>query len=145
MDDRKQLVVSNALLDLVRIYINDQVPFTVIIDNNDNWDKTLPNRLGKRFILNMENTDLSDSNVSDDGSIQLIIGIDDVVYTKIIHTSDIHAVGDLGKTPLVVKSFIEHPPMPVVDYKHPTLPKVEDLVKSFECFKKYNPQLFKEP
>ena len=135
-------IISTAVLDIVKAYINNQEPFTLIINNNHNWDKALPDRLGSRFLLNMENTDLEDSYVDDNGDIVLTIGINDVVYTTALISADIHAVGPLKKEPLITKQFKEELALPVTTSKANTIPSNADIVHSMQLFELHNPQLF---
>ena len=134
-------IISNALLELAAHYVSTGTPFTITLDNHNNWDNTLPDRLKiqQRFVLNMENTDLTDSYVTDNGDVILVAGIDDIVYTKTLNHTDVHCIGLLGKKPLIVKQFIEEP---ILESKGYTVPTKDAIKQSISAFKKYNPEMF---
>lgn len=132
-------IINDALVSLVKHFVAEQLPFTLIVDNHNNWDKPLPERLSSttRFKLNVQNTDLSDSYIDKDGNIVITAGIDDIVYTKVLEACDIHSVGPLDKIDLVIKQFIEEPEVIATGLKLPI-----DTKHSMECLRKFNPEYF---
>lgn len=134
-------IINSALMELVCKFVSGSEPFSLIVDNHNNWDKPLPERLSKlpNFLLNIQNTDLEDSYVESNGDIVITAGIDDVVYTKVLEAADIHAIGYLGKPSLIIKQFKETPTLTPIS---PTMPSKEALQHSMDAFKKYNPSLF---
>ena len=138
MNDKE--IINNALLDLAEYYISSNIEFFIVIDNHDNWDQPLPARLkGPQFLLNIVETDLEESYIHSNGDIVITAGIDDVVYTKVLDQSDIHAIGPLGQPPMITKSFTEKPEFQPIS---PYMPDADGLLKSMEAFKKHNPSLF---
>ena len=143
-----QHIINNALIELIKDYITNQEPFSLVVDNHNNWDKTLPDRLKaeKKIMFNIENTDLSDSYVEENGNIVIYVGIDGEVYSKILTREDIHAVGPIKKTPIIMKPFVEKPA--IAEINVPKIEISEETEKlqqhSMKCFAKNNPDLVKE-
>ena len=135
-------IISNAIEDLLVYYVSNNLEFSIILDNHNDWDIELPERLNKldSFRLNLVNTDLDDSYIDSNGDIILIAGIDDVVYTKVFKACDIHAIGVVDGAPLIVKQFRDEP---LIKPLSPQLPSKEAMKRSVDALKKYNPQLFK--
>ena len=134
-------IINTALLALTKFYITAQIPFALTLDNHNNWDTVLPNRLKteNKFLLNMQNTDLKDSYIDTNGDIIITAGIDDIIYTKILEACDVHSIGLVGKIPIIVKSFSELPAQAVSHSKIQT-----DTKHSMECMCRNNPKLFKK-
>ena len=134
-------IIESVLMELTYEFVSSSEEFAIVIDNHNNWDKPLPERLrtAKQFILNMQNTDLEDSYIAENGDIILTAGIDDVVYTKVLEVADIHCVGYIGLPALVIKQYRDTPTMEPLS---PSMPSDEALSHSMETFKKYNPSLF---
>lgn len=133
-------IISDALMAIVRHCITTQTPFTLVLNNHGGWDKPLPVQLkeASKFMVNMVHTDLSDSHINQDGDIVIVIGIDDVVYTKVLVSSDVNSAGLIGEPMLITKHFDETPASLQDE------PVVYGLRHSMECFKKNNPHLFKD-
>ena len=128
-------IISKAVVQLTTHYIIEQIPFNIMLINNDvDWEPALPEELQNIVVpFSMLNTDLEDSYASEKG-IVLTVGIDDIVYTKVIRSYDIQAVGEHGKPYALIKQFTETPK----DYV-----PIEGSVKwSDEVLAKYNPHLF---
>jgi len=135
-------ILSNAIEDLLVYYVSEQIPFSIIVDNHNDWDIQLPERLNKlpNFLLNVQNTDLEDSYVSAEGDVIITAGIDDIVYQKAFKACDVHAIGAMGKQADIVKQFRDEP---LIKALSPEPADEAGLLHSMECFKKYNPSLFK--
>ena len=134
-------IINKALLDLLKLYITEQIEFSITLDNHNNWDIKLPLRLSsqKRFRLDMKSTgtDLSDSYIDTKGNVVLTAGIDDIVYTKVIEACDIHEIGLFQKLPVITKQYIE---VPTVKVEPKAIPV--DTAHSMNCMRKNNPGLF---
>ncbi len=134
-----ETIINTAILDLVKFYITNKTPFSITIDNHNNWDTILPSRLSdkKRFRLDMQNTDLSDSYVDTNGDIIITAGIDDTVYTKVLEACDIHTIGLLQKEPIITKQFKEIPNSVIKPKAIPT-----NVEHSMDYMRRNNPHLF---
>ena len=140
-------IINYALLDLVEYYIQRVEPFSIIIDNHNNWNLQLPDRLKSlpRFLLNLENSDLEDSYIDKENNIILTAGIDDIVYTKKLLPEDIHSVGPLKNPTLLEKSFVDQPPLKPQNLAiKQSMPDDAQLAHSMACMQAHNPNLFKD-
>jgi hypothetical protein len=132
-------IINNTIMDLLSYYIANQLPFTIKVQNYDDWDFPLPARLNfPQFTLNIENTDLEESYVESDGSVWLTAGIDDNVYLKEFKACDIAAIGPVGGLPVILKPYVDKP---VVKPTSPTKASESGVEHSTNCFRKSNPTM----
>jgi len=118
-----------------------------IIENNNNWDKELPDRLKSevRFMIKIENDTLNDTFV-EDGKVYISTEFDGELYSKEILKEDIAGFFDIKSMKVdYVKPFSEKPELqfekPKKKFNLDDI-KQSDIQKSMEVFKKYNPELF---
>ena len=148
MTENYKNILSESLHSMVKLFIENQEPFILLIQNHNNWDKALPDSLKEheKFILDFKEQTLEDSYV-EDGEIILntVFGEDD--YTKVLHPYDIAAIMTLDmKSPLFFKPFVENPPIELKEDKEGrriySEPNEDELRTSMDAFKKNNPELF---
>ena len=136
-------IINKSIINLAKYFVIEQIPFTIVLDNHNTWDNELPERLStqKKFLLKMQNTDLSDSYIDEQNNLIIAAGIDNNVYTKVLEGLDVHSIGLVDREPLIVKQFIEYPE--VVQSKKKT--KTDDEIEhSMSSMIKNNPSFFKK-
>lgn len=136
MPNSQKTIITTAIEELLFYYITEQIPFTLTVDNYNNWDKPLPARLElPQFTLNIENTDLEESYVHSNGDIVITAGIDDFIYQKVFTAVDIAAIGTIEDGPVIRKPYKEYPQK---DASKPSI-ATDGVMHSLECFVKNNP------
>jgi len=147
MDNIFKDVISSALYQATAKLLIAKIPFSIIIDNHNNWNNEFPERLKKQkqIIFNIKEQSLDDSYVTD-GKIIIIISIDDVEYMKELQQCDLQALMINEKSPHnIAKMFVDHPE---VNLKRgigdKSIPSDEALIVSNVMWKKHNPELFEE-
>lgn len=138
-------ILSDMIYNTVLEFVQAQEDCTIIIHNNNNWNEELPERLMKepQYILNINEQTMEDSYV-EDGKIIINTVFDEVEYSKIFEPADIGGlIGADGKTPIMVKPFIETPllPIPTKTLGNGQLDE-KGMLKSMEMFKRNNPEMF---
>jgi len=144
MDDYKE-IVNEQVYKMCANFLECDIPFTILLDNHNNWDEKLPTRLvdKKQFLLNIKEQTLEDSYVKD-GKIVIITTIGDVEYIKELDYNDVSAVSKDDKTPpFINKQFITYPEIKLKEKSDFKLDDTE-ILKSTLNFKRFNPHLFKE-
>ena len=137
-------IISDMIYNTVSEFINSQEDCTIIVHNNNNWNEALPERLEKapQYVLNLTEQTMEDSYV-EDGKIFISTMFDNIEYFKEFELADIAGiVGPDGKTPVIVKPFIEQPSTPVPKKVGSNEPDEKGIHKSMEMFKRNNPEMF---
>ena len=103
-----QKYMENALKEMVREMIKDQVSFSIVVNADDNWDKPLPkaNISQAAFMIKLFDWSLEKSYVKDDLSglfVQTAFGEEE--YSKLFAFSDISIVLDDSGSPLFTRVF----------------------------------------
>lgn len=147
MKEEYKETIDAALYQMCLEFLMYKLPFTLLLDNHNNWSSQLPDRLRNKeqFLLNIKEQALEDSYV-EDGKIVIITTIDDIEYTKKLDFSDIAAVALSDKTPpILIKGFRTLPELPEIEIGNKKAnPTEEGITKSTLVFKKHNPHYFKE-
>lgn len=102
-------IISTAIYQIAVKMVNEQQEFNIVTTNNTKgWSPALPEALLNTDVLfNIINSDLEDSYVDAYGNVHITVGIDNVVYTKLLHTYDIHAIGYYNEGLAITKQFKE--------------------------------------
>lgn len=138
--------IEAALYQICLEFLMYKLPFTLLIDNHNNWSSPLPDRLRdkEQFLLNIKEQALEDSYI-EDGKIVIVTMIGDTEYTKKLDCCDIGAVSISEKTPpIIMKNFRTLPEVEIKPGKQRIEPTEEGIIRSTLVFKKHNPQFFKE-
>jgi len=145
MTENYKNIISEMIYETAVSLLQSGEEFAIIVQNHNNWNIELPDRLKSQsqFIMNIKEQTIDDSYV-EDGKIIINTEFDDQEYSKEFELADIAGIICIdGKTPIMVKPFIEEPKLPIptrtlgnneVDEK--------GLQKSMEMWKKHNPELF---
>ena len=148
MTENYKEILSRGLYNVVADFISSQEDCCIVVENHNNWDNDLPERLQsqKQFILNINKQTLEDSYIDGNNKIVICTTFDDNEYSKVFEPCDISALlANDGKTPLMIKPFKEEPEIPEVTFdskfKH-TEPDIEGIANSMEAFRKNNPEMF---
>ncbi len=145
MDNYKEIVNEN-IYKMCADFLSCKIPFTILIDNHNNWNNSLPARLSskKKFLLNIKDQALEDSYV-ENGKIIIITTMEDMEFMKELDHNDISAVAKDDKTaPFISKPFVTYPKI-ISKGKLGYKLDEEQLLKSTLNFKKHNPKMFKAP
>jgi len=123
--------------------LETHTPFTLILDNHNDWDNELPERLQKeQFVIDIKAQTLEDSFIKD-GKIIVVMLVDDMEFIKQLEPCDISAVAlGVGLPPIIQKPFRENPEFKLAPMKKQELPSVADMTKSMAAIRKHNPHLF---
>jgi repressor of nif and glnA expression len=155
LSDRMLDVISSSFYEIFYELCYENQPFGLIVQNHNNWDKELPDRLKnqQQFMIKIENDTLADLKVSEDeDGVYVTIGteFDGVFYSKDFTHEDIAGFFLIeNMKPYLVKPFVLKPKAIIKKDGQkfgfdPDAVKDEDLVDSMNAFKKYNPELFEE-
>ena len=138
-------VLSDSIYNTIGALIYNNIDCSIIVHNHNNWDKELPDRLKgqPQFIMSIKEQTMEDSYI-DEGKIIISTTFDGEEYSKEFEKADIGGlIGPDGKTPLMVKPFMEQPTIPVPTK---TLGNGEidenGVLHSMEMFKRNNPEMF---
>jgi hypothetical protein len=138
-------IISDNIYNTVVDFVQSNIDCSIIVHNNNNWNKTLPERLESQsqFIMNITEQTMEDTYV-EDGKIIINTVFDEIEYSKVFEPADIGGLmGSDGKTPVMVKPFQEKPTLPIPT-KSLNNGEVDEkgLQKSMEMWKRNNPDLF---
>lgn len=146
MDELAKNIVNETLLNLFKSLLTNNVDFSFIMDNHNNWDQALPERLHsqKKILFTVNKQTLEDSYIEND-IVYFITAVGDDTYSKIITADDIHAISFAqdGK-PYFQKTFITYPVVEVTKTKKNKEPTEAELSISMNSFKQNNPEMFKD-
>jgi len=103
-------VMRESARELVEIMLLDNQEFRLIIWNNNNWDKPLPESIMKSFkdqlILDIKEMALDDSYVDEaTGELILVSSFGGEEYSKVLEYDEIIAVLDLSGQPYIINNF----------------------------------------
>jgi hypothetical protein len=156
-------VMRTMAYELAELLILEDFPFRLIIWNNDNWNKPLPDNIMEKFpaqiVIDIKELALKDSFI-DENTGELIINtyFNDAPYSKVLDFEEIVAILDLDGQPLIVNNFEPETPFnkPVLNRKKLQNKKdlvdlivsegidEEDAYRSVNAFIKNNPNLTKD-
>jgi len=105
----KEVMRENAH-SLVETLILEEVPFRIVLWNNDNWDSPLPKKImetfPKQLVLDIKEMALRTSYLNEStGEIILSTAFESREYSKILHYDEIIAVLDLKGQPYLLNNF----------------------------------------
>jgi len=147
MTEDYKKILSNGIYKVISDYISTDTDCSIIVQNHNNWNIELPDRLKKeqQFILNIDKQTMEDSYIDEDSNIVINTVFDNVEYSKVFEPADIAGLVYKGNS-IMVKPFIETPkiPTPKKPLNNGTTNEVDEngVRKSMEMFKKHNPELF---
>ena len=146
MEDLEKSIISEGIYGIVCMYINNKIPFQLVVENHNNWAFPLPENLQteKQFLMNIKEQTLEESYV-EDGEIFISTEFGDEKNYKSFALCDVKGIAFNGQ-PMMMKPFRDLPGIP--EPKETTAkfnePSEEDLRASMEVFKEFNPTLFKD-
>lgn len=141
-------IISQRIYDTVLDLFTAEEDFFIVINNHNNWDLPLPERLATKdmFMLDISKQLVLDSYIENDRLI-IVTTFDEIVYCKVLEPEDVQVIlASNGKTQLIVKPFKETPEL-VINKKDGVkfnIPKDEELIQSMAAMKRNNPNLFKD-
>lgn len=139
-------LISNNIMIVVKLFIESSEPFSIIINNHNNWGNILPSRLAdqKQFKLDIEKQTMDDSYVEND-NVYIVAEIDDITYSKKLDISDVSALMIIGcKQPFFIRTFDAFPQIEAPNAKGLSIPTDDSsgMINSMICMKKNNPEMF---
>ena len=155
LSDNMLKTISESFFDMFSEFVAENQPFGLIVQNHNNWDSELPDRLKnqQQFMLKIENDTLDDTTMNVvDGRVDITIGteFDDKFYSKEFTHEDIAGFFLIeNMKPFLIKPFFLKPTAVLRNdgekfgFKEEDI-KEEDLVDSMNAFKKHNPELFED-
>jgi len=153
LNDNMKEKISKKFFEMLADFIEEGEPFGLIIQNNNDWNKELPDRLKSQnqFMIKIENDTLNDSFViREDGEIEITIGteFDGEFFSKEFTHEDVAGFFLISNMrPFLIKPFVLKKLSILKEGKRygfdPNDIKEEDLIDSMNAFKKFNPELFK--
>lgn len=144
MTEEYKNIISSAIYRTVQELLGSQEEFSIIVQNHNNWNIDLPERLKtqSQFIMNIKEQTLEDSYV-EDGKIIINTEFDGQDYSKEFGYADIAGIIEInGKTPVMVKPFTELPEIPEPTKALNNKVDEKGLQFSMESWKRNNPELF---
>jgi hypothetical protein len=119
--DIKEVMRENAR-ELVEIMILDKQEFRLILWNNDNWDKPLPENIMKSFehqlILDIKEMALDRTYIDEaTGEIILVSSFGNEEYSKVLDYDEIIAVLDLTGQPYIINNFTQEEEVQMIPYE----------------------------
>lgn len=159
-DDFKDQL-DELLFTLVTTYIDNEVPFRLIINSDDVWDKPLPAYVLDNDSNGLISLDVHDQSLEDSyydletDKIIMTTGFDGIAYTRSLDIYDIVGIIDLAnKTPVMLKPYISERPTSGSKSSKKTIEGIlksydvneitEGVVTSLSIMKHYNPQFFED-
>ena len=148
MTDIMKDIINDAIYNMMSEFIINNVPFTFVLDNHNNWDKPLPSRLvdQKQILFDIKEDSLEDSFV-ENGEITIVVDLDGELYTKKIEPADILAIQESvkSKMPFIIRPF-KMKPTQVIRSKNKRQLTLDDagIQHSMNMFRSHNPKYFKE-
>jgi hypothetical protein len=117
--DIKETMRDNAR-NLAEIMILEDQPFRLILWNNDNWDKPLPENIMKSFehqiVLDIKEMTLEESFIDEaTGEIVLVSSFGGEEYSKVLEYDEIIAILDLQGQPYMINNFPQDGPEELPD------------------------------
>jgi len=155
LSDNMMKNISENFYDMFVEFSAENQPFGVIVQNHNDWDKPLPDRLKNQpqFMMKIENDTLSDLEVKkDEEGIYIIISteFDNEIYSKTFGHEDIAGFFLIqNMKPFLIKPFMIKPKAVLrtdgkkFGFKEDEICE-DELVDSMNSFKKYNPELFEK-
>jgi len=145
--ETERAYLSNHMLETVKNLITLQIPFSLAIDNWNNWDEKFPEKLREkdRFMINIKEQALEDSYADESDNIVIVIDIQGLTYTKKLDISDIHAISfDVEFPPFMLKNYKDKPEIKEEKKELKVDIDMDDegIKTSMNAFRKYNKELF---
>ena len=141
----KEVISQNMYKTVIEIFKNN-FDFCIVINNNNDWDNELPDRLKneKAFLLEIVDDTKEDSYITEDNELVICTDFGGELFTKVLQKEDILGIYDINKKALVQKSFKEKHPIKEFVHKLKNEPNPEKINNSMKMFKKYNSDILKE-
>lgn len=141
-------VISEGFFEMFGNMIEMGIDFSIVLNNGNDWDRPLPERLQKEqaFIINLSGDTLSEAELNAKGQWIISTEFDGELLTKIFRPCDIQGFANEKGQPILMKPFVEPRPSVAENLKPmgQKIPDEEALEHSMKMFKKHNPDLFKE-
>lgn len=148
MTDIMKDIINDNIYNMMSEFILNDIPFTFILDNHNNWNKHLPSRLvdQKQILLDIKEDSLKDSFI-ENGKITIVIDLDGELYSKELEAADIFAIQESvkSKIPFIIRPF-EMKVTQVIKTKSKKHEISNDvnIQHSINMFRLHNPEYFKE-
>jgi len=117
-DELKNELRKNAY-NISKFMIKNEIPFRLIIWNNNNWNKLLPDSIMEQFptqiILDLKEQTLKESFITKDGKIFIITMFKDKTFKKIVEEDEIVAIVD--KDQAIIFNNFEQEQQPILSKK----------------------------
>jgi len=148
-------IISKGFHDIfIELCISGK-PFGVIVQNHNDWDKPLPDRLlqNTQFMFKIENDTLEDLKLNEtdgDFSVTITADFDNEMFVKTFSHEDIAGFFTTkDMKPFMLKPFALKPVAVLKQGREKYGFKIEDvkdedLIDSMNAFKKNNPEMFEE-
>lgn len=153
--------MDELLFTLVTSYLDHEIPFRIVINAEDVWDKPLPTHVinnGSNGLMSLDVTgqSLEDSYYdSEDDLIYITTGFDGLAYTRTLDVYDIVGMVDLeSKVPIMFKPYVSERPKDEEDSGKFTIDSIlasyepkdltDSVIVSLSTLKHYNPQYFED-
>lgn len=155
--------MDELLFTIVTEYLENEIPFRLIITSEDVWDKPLPSHVINNGSNGLMSLDITDQSLEDsyydheDDLIWLTTGFDGLAYTRPLDSYDVVGLVDLeSKVPVMFKPFVSERPKDeeevtsgkqtidsiLATYEPQEL--TDSVILSLSTLKHYNPQFFEE-
>ena len=142
-----KIISENVLRTVIEIFKSND-DFCLVINNGNDWDKELPERLQKEqaFLVEIVEDTKKESYITEDNDLVLCTDFDGELYTKTLNKEDILGIFDIEKQPLLQKSFKEA--HPIKEFQSKTINEyvINDtkVQNSMKQFMKNNPEMIEE-
>jgi len=131
-------IFNDALQDIILCYIEERIPFKLVIVNIDNWDNPLPKEimLHKQLVLDITEEALEDSYFDEETQqIVLSTGFNNTQYIKYLDMKEVLGLLSMDSMGIMIKPFVED-----LKTKKKLVPD-SGILHSYELFKRNNPGL----
>ena len=110
LTDEVKEVLREQALSLVEILLLENVPFRIVLWNNDNWNMPLPDTIMEAFptqlVLDIKQMALAESYVDEQtGEVIIATAFEGKEYLKVLEYDEIVAVLDLAGQPMILNNF----------------------------------------
>ena len=135
-------ITSEHFYNLVVDIFKSNEDFSIILNNNNDWDYELPQRLQKekKFLLEVVDMTKEDSYITDKNRLVINTEFDDNKYSKELINEDIFGIVVDAKQYLT-KTYEEEHPRLNITHKSTSTENIELQEKSTRAFKRNNPDL----
>jgi len=103
---------KKQMMNTIRKFLYEQIPFTILIYNNNNWNEPLPIDIMETpeykevLPISVSNFTL-ESSYYDDDEITIVTAFGEWEYNKILLEDELLAILDINGKPIIIKPFID--------------------------------------